>query len=146
MPTDANTRPSLTIAQMDDLVDRHFRAEETGDLQAIAAGFTVDAEHDVAGRPGGVLHGGEQIAAFYEGLLAELQIERFATLRRWYGNDHVVDESTLHGRAIGQPFGLAGNDRHVQIRLLHVFDFADGLISRESAWLDLAALQQQLTD
>ena len=44
MSTDANTRPSLTIAQMDDLVDRHFRAEETGDLQAIAAGFTVDAE------------------------------------------------------------------------------------------------------
>jgi len=146
MSTDAKTRPSLTIAQMDDLVDRHFRAEETGDLQAIAAGFTVDAEHDVAGRPGGDLHGSEQIAAFYEGLLAELQIERFATLRRWYGNDHVVDESMLHGHAIGRPFGLAGNDKQVQIRLLHVFDFAEGLISRESAWLDIVALQQQLAD
>lgn len=140
----ANTRPALTIAQMDDLVERHFRAEETGDLDAIAAGFTRDAEHDVAGRPGGVLRGGEQIAAFYEGLLAELQIERFATLRRWYGNEHLVDESMLHGRAIGRPFGLAGNDKQVQIRLLHVFDFAQGLISRESAWIDIAALQQQL--
>lgn len=146
MSTDAKTRPALTIAQMDDLVDRHFRAEETGDLAAIAAGFTADAEHDVAGRPGGVLRGGAQIAAFYEGLLAQLQIERFETLRRWYGNDHVVDESMLHGRAIGRPFGLAGNDKHVQIRLLHVFDFADGLISRESAWLDIASLQQQLAD
>ena len=144
MSTDAKLRPSLTIAQMDDLVDRHFRAEETGDLHAIAAGFTLDAEHDVAGRPGGVLHGGEQIAAFYEGLLAQLQIERFATVRRWYGNDHAVDESVLHGRAIGRPFGLAGNGKHVQIRLLHVFDFAEGLISRESAWIDLPALQQQL--
>ena len=144
MSTDAKTRPALTTAQMDDLVDRHFRAEETGDLDAIAAGFTVNAEHDVAGRPGGVLRGGEQIAAFYEGLLAELQIERFATLRRWYGNDHVVDESMLHGRAIGRPFGLAGNGKQVQVRLLHVFDFAEGLISRESAWLDIAALQQQL--
>ena len=32
----------------------------------------------------------------------------------------------------------------VQVRLLHAFDFAEGLISRESAWLDIAALQQQL--
>ena len=144
MSTDAKTRPALTIAQMDDLVARHFRAEETGDLDAIAAGFTPDAEHDVAGRPGGVLRGGEQIAAFYEGLLAELQIERFTTLRRWYGRDHLVDESTLHARAIGRPFGLAGNAKQVQVRLLHVFDFAHGLISRESAWLDIAALQRQL--
>ena len=144
MSTDSTTRPSLTTAQMDDLVDRHFRAEEAGDLDAIAAGFTRDAEHDVAGRPGGVLRGGQQIAAFYEGLLAELQIERFATLRRSYGKDHVVDESILHGRAIGRPFGLAGNGKQVQVRLLHVFDFAEGLISRESAWIDLPALQQQL--
>jgi ketosteroid isomerase-like protein len=146
MSTNATTQPALAIAQMDDLVDRHFRAEETGDLDAIAAGFTLDAEHDVAGRPGGVLRGGEQIAAFYQGLIAQLQIERFETLRRWYGTDHVVDESMLHGRAIGRPFGLAGNGKHVQIRLLHVFDFADGLISRESAWLDIASLQQQLAD
>ena len=146
MSTDTKTQSTLTSTQMDDLVDRHFRAEETGDLDAIAAGFTRDAEHDVAGRPGGVLHGGEQIAAFYEGLLAQLQIERFATLQRWCGNDRLVDESMLHGRAIGRPFGLAGNDKQVQIRLLHVFDFAEGLISRESAWLDIAALQQQLAD
>ena len=146
MSTHAKTRPALTIAQMDDLVDRHFRAEETGDLDEIAAGFTRDAEHDVAGRPGGVLRGGEQIAAFYEGLLAELRIERFETLRRWYGHDHAVDESILHGCAIGRPFGLSGNGKQVQVRLLHVFDFADGLMSRESAWLDIAALQQQLAD
>src|SRR5215475_4573601 len=122
MSTDAKTPPALTIAQMDDLTDRHFQAEETGDLDAIAAGFTPDAEHDVPGRPGGVLRGGEQITAFYEGLLAELQIERFTTLRRWYGHDHLVDESTLHGRAIGRPFGLAGNGKQVQVRMLHVFD------------------------
>jgi hypothetical protein len=129
---------------MDQLIQGHFRAEEVGDLEAIAAGFTQHAEHDVAGRPGGPLHGGDQIVAFYKGLLEELQIERFETLRRWYGNDHAVDESVLHARAIGRPFGLEGNGRIVHIRLLHVFDFADGLISRESAWLDIAALRQQL--
>jgi predicted ester cyclase len=76
--------------------------------------------------------------------LSELRIDRFETVRRWYGDRQVVDESILHGTAVGSVFGLEGRGRHVQVRLLHVFDFADGLISRESAWLDLAGLQRQL--
>jgi ketosteroid isomerase-like protein len=136
----------MSRAQMDALVDGHYRAEEAGDLEAIVEGFTPDAEHDVAGRPGDVLHGGEQIAEFYRALLAELRIDRFAPVRRWYGDDHVVDEAILHATANGHPFGLEGRGRPVRTRFLHIFDFADGLISRESAWIDLAAIQQQLSD
>lgn len=145
MSLDANQRPALTIAQMDDLVDGHFRAEEAGDLDAIVASFTVFAEHDVAGRPGGPLHGRKQIAAFYAGLFAELRIDRFENVRRWYGTDHVVDESVLHATATGRPFGLDGHGKRVEIRMLHVFDFDSELISRENAWLDMASLHQQLT-
>ena len=139
------TTPRMSRAQMDALVDGHYRAEEAGDLEAIVEGFTPDAEHDVAGRPGDVLHGGEQIAEFYRALLAELRIDRFAPVRRWYGDDHVVDEAILHATANGHPFGLEGRGRPVRTRFLHIFDFADGLISRESAWIDLAAIQQQLS-
>jgi hypothetical protein len=32
------THHTLTAAQMDDVVDRHFLAEEAGDLAAIAGG------------------------------------------------------------------------------------------------------------
>jgi ketosteroid isomerase-like protein len=131
---------------MDALVDGHYRAEETGDLEAIIDGFTPDAEHDVVGRPGDALHGGEQIAGFYRALLGELRIDRFESVRRWYGDDHVVDESILHATAQGQPFGLEGRGRPVQTRFLHIFDFRDGLIRRESAWIDLAAIQQQLAN
>jgi ketosteroid isomerase-like protein len=133
-----------THAQMDALIDAHYRAEEAGDIDAIVDGFTPDAEHDVAGRPGGPLHGGDEIAAYYRGLLGELRIERFETVRRRYGDDHAVDEAILHATAEGRPFGLDGRGRPVRARLLHVFEFADGLISRESAWLDLGAVQQQL--
>jgi len=66
----------ITTARMDELVDEHFRAEVAGDLQAIADGFAADAEHDLAGRPGSLLRGGDQIRAFYGGLLAELEITR----------------------------------------------------------------------
>ena len=130
---------------MDALVEGHYRAEEAGDLEAIVDGFLPDAEHDVAGRPGGPLHGGEQIRAFYGDLFGELRIDRFEPVRRWYGDDHVVDESVLHATAVGRPFGLEGRERPVDVRFLHIFDFEDGRISRESAWLDLAAVQQQLS-
>jgi hypothetical protein len=43
--------PRMTRAQMDALVEGHYRAEEEGDLDAIVEGFTAEAEHDVAGRP-----------------------------------------------------------------------------------------------
>jgi hypothetical protein len=129
---------------MDTLADAHFRAEENGDLVAIVEGFAEDAEHDVAGRPGGPLHGRQQIAAFYRGLLADLKIERFEPVRRWYGDEHLVDESILYATAIGRPFGLDGRARHVQARILHVFDFVEERISRESAWLDIAGIAQQL--
>ena len=139
------TMPRMTPAQMDAVVEDHYRAEETGDLEAIVEGFASDAEHDVVGRPGDALHGGEQIEGFYRALLAELRIDRFEPVRRWHGADHVVDESVLHATATGRPFGLEGRGRPVRVRFLHIFDFRDGLISRESAWIDLAAIQQQLS-
>jgi hypothetical protein len=129
---------------MDALADAHFRAEQDGDVAGIVAGFADDAEHDVAGRPGGPLHGSEQIAAFYRELLADLQLDRFEPIRRWYGDEHLVDESLLHARAIGHPFGMDGRGRTVQTRILHLFEFGQGRITRESAWLDLASMARQL--
>jgi predicted ester cyclase len=64
--------------------------------------------------------------------------------RRWYGEDHVVDESVLHATAAGRPFGLEGRGRQVEVRFLHIFDFGDGLITGETASIDLAAIRQQL--
>jgi hypothetical protein len=131
---------------MDALIDAHFRAEQAGDIDSIVDGFVPGAEHDVAGRPGGPLYGGEQIAAYYRGLLADLEITRFETVRRRYGTFHAVDESILHAKVEGSVFGIEGHGREVSVRLLHVFDFSDGLISRESAWLDVGSLQQQLAE
>ena len=115
----------MTREEIDVLVDGHYRAEEAGDIDAIVDGFVHDAEHDVAGRPGGQLRGGEQIAAYYRGLLSALRIERFEPVRRWYGDRHLTDESVLHGTATGCVLGIDGGGRSVHVRLLHVFDFDD---------------------
>jgi predicted ester cyclase len=50
----------------------------------------------------------------------------------------------LHATAIGRPFGLEGRGRHVQTRILHVFEFGEDRITRESAWLDTTSMAQQL--
>ena len=76
------TNRHISRQQMDALIDAHFRAELAGDIAAIVAGFADDAEHDVAGRPGGPLYGGEQIGAFYRGLLDDLKFERFEPVTR----------------------------------------------------------------
>jgi hypothetical protein len=57
--------------------------------------------------------------------------------------DALID-SRWHATAEGSPFGLEGRGRPVHVRLLHVFEFADGLIGRESAWLDVRGLEAQL--
>ena len=144
MTTEHATTQRITKTEMDALVEGHYRAEETGDLDAIVDGFAPGAEHDVVGRPGEPLRGGDQIEGFYRALLGELRIDRFEPVRRRYGTGHVVDESVLHATATGHPFGLDGRGRPVRTRFLHIFDFEDGLISRESAWIDLAAIQEQL--
>ena len=44
----------------------------------------------------------------------------------------------------GGVFNCPGKSGRTSFRLLHVFEFKDGRISREQAWLDLAAIQHQL--
>ena len=49
--------------------------------------------------------------------------------------------ATVHGRFAGIP----GHGRTVRFRLLHVFEFAGGLISRENVWMDTATVLAQLS-
>jgi predicted ester cyclase len=51
--------------------------------------------------------------------------------------DFAVDESLVDAR-------MRGAGPSLQFRLLHIFEFRDGLISRENAWRDEMAIQRQL--
>src|SRR3954464_8175579 len=113
----------MSRERMDELVDGHYRAEETSDLAAIVAGFQPDAEHDVVGRPGPTLHGAAQIEEFYRALFADLRIDRVQPVRRRYGAARGVEGSVLHPPGAGTPFGRDGGGRPAQTRFLHVFDF-----------------------
>lgn len=134
---------TMTPENMDMLINAHLAAEIAKDLAGTVAGFTADATHDVAGAPGPA-HGHEQIAGFYGALFDELTIKDIRPVRRLHGIDFAVDDAVATCVAEGHPFGFDGRGREFSFRILHVFEFADGQIARENAWLDMGAIAAQL--
>ena len=57
----------------------------------------------------------------------------------------MILQQRMTGTVIGSLPGLPGNGRRISFRILHVFEFRNGLISRENVWLDSAAIVNQLS-
>jgi predicted ester cyclase len=127
---------SMTREAIDQVLDEHFRQESEGDVEGTLKTFTHDVIHDVVGDPAGELHGPEAVGERYGHLFANLRAERFELKHRLYGDDFVVDDKILTARVEGEFLGLPGHGRRIDVRVLHVFEFRDGLISRENVWLD----------
>jgi uncharacterized protein len=136
---------ALTRRQMDQKLDEHFGFEAADNVEGVLATLTHDVEHDIVGFPTGPTQGREKARGFYESLFADLSDSRVESLRRYYGEDFMVDESLWSGKAPGRPFGLEGKGRPLSFRLLHVIEFTPkGDIKRENVWIDLASILQQL--
>ena len=126
------------------LVEQHLKAEDAGDVDGAVAVYTDDVEHDVVGWPGGPVHGKDAAREFYRELTANFRIEQQRPTHQYLAADAVILDQQLTGTVTGTLMGLPGNNRRITFRILHVFEFKDELISRENAWLDGAAILQQL--
>jgi predicted ester cyclase len=136
---------ALTREQMDRKLEEHFGYEAADDVEGVIKTLHPDVEHDVVGWPAGPSHGRTQARAFYESTFADLEASEVRSLRRLYGDNFMVDDSVWKGIARGRPFGIEGDGKPLEFRLLHVLEFTDeGDIKRENVWLDLASIQQQL--
>jgi steroid delta-isomerase-like uncharacterized protein len=131
-------------ADMDRLIEEHLAAERAGDADASVAMYTDDVEHDVVGAPHGPLHGRDAARGFYEQLNGEVATESMTATRSYYGADFCVTEHHWTGTVHGHFLGIPGHGRSVSIRMLHVWEFADGRISRENLWLDGGSAVAQL--
>src|SRR3712207_6792294 len=94
---------ALTRAQMDRKMDEHFAFEAADDVEGVLATLSEDAEHDIVGLPTGPTRGREGPRGFYETLFGDLAEGRVETLKRYYGDDFLVDESMWRGGAAGRP-------------------------------------------
>jgi steroid delta-isomerase-like uncharacterized protein len=135
----------MSPSEMDQLIDRHLAAERAGDTAGSVAVYVDDVEHDVVGNPSGAMRGKAAAQGFYEYLVKNFQTEAMDVTRRYYGEDFCVMEHQTTGTVPGEFFGMPGNGRQVTFRMLHVWEFRDGLISRENVWFDGAAIMAQLT-
>lgn len=135
----------MTPEEMDRIVQDHFGFEASDDVDGVMATLTADAEHEVVPSPVGALQDPAKIRAYYEMLFGSSQGESVTPMNRLYGDDFMVDETLWQGYlSDGRPFLCDGLSGHVSFRLLHVFTFREGKISREQVWCDLAAVQKQL--
>lgn len=131
--------------EMVTLVERHLKAEGAGDVEGAVAVYTDDIEHDSVGFPGSPRTGKDAARDFYGFLTANFRTEDEQPLHRYFSGDSMILEQSMTGTVIGEFLGLPGNDRRITFRILHVFDFRDGLISREQVCIDNAAIIAQLS-
>jgi steroid delta-isomerase-like uncharacterized protein len=136
---------AMTPAEMNNLIEQHIAAETAGDSDGAVAMYTDDVIHDTVGFPQGPLHGPEAAKGFYEFLIANVSTERMDVTNARYGDDFCVIEHEWTGTVPGEFLGIPGNGRRISFRMLHVWDFKDGRISRENIWLDGNAIVAQLT-
>lgn len=135
----------LSHADMDRLIDEHFGYEARDDVDGVMASLAPQPEHEVVPSPVGALRDPAQIRAYYQRLFRAVKGESVTPIRRLYGDGFLVDETLWNGHIDdGSIFLCDGKSGPVSFRLLHVFEFADGKITREAAWCDLAAIQRQL--
>jgi hypothetical protein len=130
---------------MDRLVDAHFRAEARGDVAGVLATCS-DIEHDTLLSPPDAEPGTARPTGgdFSTRLFGEIVVDSDRSVRRWYGSDHPVDDGVMSAKALDHPFGFDGRGRRVTFQVLHVFDFVDGRIARESGWPGAGTIGEQL--
>ena len=131
--------------QMDELIEAHISAEMAGDTAAAVSMYSDEVEHDVVGWPGGPVRGPSAAKGFYDQLVADFNNEQMLPTRKLYGEDFCVVEHETTGSVPGTFLGVPGHGRRITFRMLHVWEFREGRISRENVWLDGGAIVAQLT-
>jgi steroid delta-isomerase-like uncharacterized protein len=140
-----DTTVRLTHEAIDRIIEDHFRREAEGDVDGTLRTFTEDVVHDVVGDPAGELHGPAAAGRRYGHLFENVKGEHADVMHRLYGDNFVVDDKIWTARVVGEFMGIPGHGRRIHVRVLHVFEFRDGRISRENVWVDGAAAIAQLT-
>jgi predicted ester cyclase len=88
------------------------------------------------------------VGGVYSSILDSIPDVHLETVRRFTGEDgrYAVDESIITGHVEGEWAGVRGDGAPVRVRILHIFELKDGLITYENAWFDAAEVQRQIAE
>jgi len=91
------------------------------------------------------VHGKGPAQGFYEDLTQSIHTEEMLPTHSYYGEDFCVIEHMWTGTVPGNFLGVPGHGKRISHRLLHIWEFRDGRISRENVWIDSGSAIAQLT-
>ena len=134
-----------TPAELDEIINQHFIFEATDDVDGVVGSLDDDFTHEIFPMTVGTVTDKGEVRNFYQWLFDNVHGKGVTPLKRYYGEDFLIDETLWTGDVDdGAPLGCPGMSGPVSFRMLHVFEVVDGKIRKEQVWCDLAALQQQL--
>lgn len=130
-----------------DIIERHFAAENAHDVEGTLDTYTDDIVWDDVTHPDAPFHGKEDVGRVYTSIIDAIPDVHLRSVRRFTGESgrYVIDESLLTGHVHGVWSGMTGGGAPVEIRILHIFELREGLISYENSWFDAAEVQRQIT-
>lgn len=114
------------------VAEQHLR-DEARDPAGVMALYTDDIVLEMPTR-GVVLHGKADIEANYRRMFGAIAEVEMRTLTRFATATHVVDDSLVRFRLVGDGFANAPLPvgSRVELRLMHLFAMREGKIARET--------------
>jgi len=133
---------AMTQEDMDRVIMQHLEYEAKDDVEGVLSTLTDDVVHDVIGLPWGTLHGLDGARKNYEFFFPNMTITEFRDVARLYGENHCVFDIECDAVIAGAVANRPEPKGTSTFRVLHVFEFTDGKISRENVWADFVTMAQ----
>jgi hypothetical protein len=130
---------------MDRMIEQHFRQEAEGDVEGTLAPPHGRRRPRRGGGPGRSPARTARRGAALRTPVQQCQGKDTEVLHRLYGENFVVDDKIWTAWVVCDFLRIPGRGRRIRMRVLHVFEFRDGLVSQENVWLDGGAAVAQLT-
>lgn len=135
-----------TPAELDAIINEHFMFEATNNVDGVVGSLADDFTHEVFPMTVGTVTEQGKVRDFYSWLFENIHGKDVTPLKRYYGDEFLIDETVWHGEVEdGAPLGFPGMGGMVSFRMLHVFEIVDGKIRKEQVWCDSASIGEQLT-
>jgi hypothetical protein len=133
---------TMTKEDMDRVIMQHLEFEAKDDVEGVLSTLTEDVVHDVVGLPWGTLQGLEGARKNYEFFFPNMTLTGFRDVARLYGENHCVFDLECDAIISGEVANRPEKQGTSTFRVLHVFEFTDGKISRENVWADFVTMAQ----
>jgi steroid delta-isomerase-like uncharacterized protein len=137
MPTKTKARTTEEVAR------KVFETFRSRDLDAIAADWSEDAVEDIV--PVGILRGRHEIVENVRALYAAAPDLDPVLERIVAGERHAAVQWRAAGTFSGEPFGgIEANGRRIELRVVELMEFEDGLLARNTVYYDGASFARQV--